>query len=427
MTKTLVIAYYWPPAGGPGVQRWLNFVRYLPEFDVEPVLFIPSNPYYPIKDQTLLAEIPSNLKCYRQKTREPFYWSKLLLGEKTEQISSGIIEDKGTSLAEKLALWLRGNFFIPDARKSWVKPAINKILRIIENESISTIITTGPPHSTHLIGLGVKRQSKVRWIADFRDPWTNIGYHRKLRLSGYAQKKHLQLEKQVLQNADKIITTSSTTAEEFGKITDSPVRVITNGYVILNREEQAELDTDFSLSFIGSMLSGRNPDNLWQALSQLVKESPAFRKKLCIKLIGVISQSVLDSLKKYNLNEFTTVIPYVSHDDALKYQRRSQVLLLIEKDSPEKQGIIPGKLFEYMASQRPILAIGPQNWESGKLVLDTKSGAYFVYSEKDGMKSQILEWFRQFEKQELEINPVNIERFSRRALTEKLATELVWE
>ena len=427
MTKILVITYYWPPAGGPGVQRWLNFVRFLPEFDVEPVLFIPSNPYYPIKDETLLAEIPPNLKCYRQKTREPFFWSKLMLGSKTKRISSGIIKEHDSSLGERLALWIRGNFFIPDARKAWVKPAIRKIVNIIENESISAIISTGPPHSTHLIGLGVKQRAKIHWIADFRDPWTNIGYHKKLRLTGYSQKKHKKLEKQVLQSADKIITTSRTTAEEFEKITGKAATVITNGYVGLNQEDQANRDQEFSLSFIGSMLSGRNPDKFWKVLSQLVQENPDFKNKLHLKLIGVISQDVRNSLEKHNLSEFTSVIPYVSHEDALKYQRRSQVLLLIEKDSPETRGIIPGKLFEYMAARRPILAIGPENWESGNLVLETKSGAYFDYSAETQMKSQLLEWFGQFQKEDLEISPVNIERFSRRALTEKLATELVWE
>ena len=427
MTKTLVITYYWPPAGGPGVQRWLNFVRFLPDFDIEPVIFIPSNPYYPIKDETLLAQVPPKLNCYRQKTREPFKWSKMLLGSKTKQISSGIIREKDSTLSEKLGLWIRGNMFIPDARRSWVKPSIEKILEILNKEQISSIITTGPPHSTHLIGLGVKQRSEVKWIADFRDPWTNIGYHNKLKLSSRAKAKHKKLEKLVLQSADKILTTSKTTANEFGQITSKPIQVITNGYVSLNIEDDEKLDKKFSLSFIGSMLSGRNPEMLWTALSELLNEDQEFKDDMELKLIGLISENVINSLKRHQLMEHTNLISYVSHDDARKYQRRSQLLLLIEKDSQETQGILPGKMFEYFAAKRPILAIGPENWESGQMVVSSEAGSYFSYSQKNEIKDQIRSWYGEFKKGSLKVHPLSLETYSRKALTGKLASELKWE
>ncbi len=427
MTKVLVITYYWPPAGGPGVQRWLNFVRFLPDFNIEPVIFIPSNPYYPIKDETLLAQLPPKLNCYRQKTREPFKWSKMLLGSKTKQISSGIIREKDSSLSEKLALWIRGNMFIPDARRSWVKPSIEKILGILDKEQISSIITTGPPHSTHLIGLGVKQRSDVKWIADFRDPWTNIGYHNKLKLTSRTKAKHKILERSVLQSADKILTTSQTTANEFGQITSKPIRVITNGYISLNIETDDKLDEKFSLSFIGSMLSGRNPEMLWIALSELLNEDRGFMEDVELKLIGLISENVIESLKQHKLMDHTNLISYVSHDDARKYQRRSQVLLLIEKDSIETQGILPGKMFEYFAAKRPILAIGPENWESGQMVVSSNAGSYFTYAQKNEIKDQIRSWYTAFKKGNLKVDPVRLETYSRKALTGKLASELEWE
>ncbi len=427
MTKVLVITYYWPPAGGPGVQRWLNFVRYLPEFDIEPVVFVPSNPYYPIRDETLLAQVPTQLKSYRQKTREPFAWSKILLGAKTQQISSGIIKESESSFREKLALWIRGNLFIPDARRSWVIPSIDKILDILEKEKIASIITTGPPHSTHLIGMGVKQRSDIKWIADFRDPWTNIRYHNKLRLTGRASDKHKELEEKVLNSADKILTTSQTTAEEFKQITPKPIRVITNGYVSLNVETEGKLDEKFSLSFIGSMLSGRNPEKLWIALSELLDEVPGFKADLELKFIGVVSENVINSLNRHKLMEHTNLISYVSHEDAQKYQRRSQVLLLIEKDIEETRGILPGKMFEYFAAKRPVLAIGPEDWESGRMVVDNHAGSYFNYSQKDEIKAQLRTWYSEYKKGVLAANPVNLERYSRKSLTEKLASELSWE
>ena len=427
MTKVLVITYYWPPAGGPGVQRWLNFVRYLPDFGIEPQVFIPANSYYPIVDKTLLAQIPSNLKCYRQRTREPFLLSRLVLGNRVKTISSGIIEEQDNSILQRFALWIRGNLFIPDARKSWVKPSIRKITGIIEKEEIDCIITTGPPHSTHLIGLGVKQRTGIRWIADFRDPWTNIGYHKKLNLTNYARTRHKKLERQVLQSADKILTTSRTTADEFNDITAKPIKVITNGYVHLNEERADKLDKEFSLSFIGSLLSGRNPENLWRVLSGLLSDLPGLRNDLKIKLVGVVSETVLESLKKFGLEKYTVTIPYVGHEEAKKFQCRSQVLLLLERDSPETRGIIPGKLFEYMAANRPILAIGPKEWESGGIVLESETGAYFDYEDESALKQQINIWYEQYKQGLLVVSPKNIEQYSRKALTKKLADELVWE
>lgn len=427
MTKVLVITYYWPPAGGPGVQRWLNFVRYLPEYDIDPQVFVPANPYYPITDETLLAGLPPNLVSYRQKTREPFFWSGLLLGRDTKKLSSGIIEEKDSSIGQQLALWIRGNCFIPDARKSWVKPSVSKILSIVEKENINTVITTGPPHSTHLIGLAIKQRPGIRWIADFRDPWTNIDYHKKLRLTKSSAKKHKELEKQVLQTADKIIVTSKTTAEDFSKITSRPIKVITNGYVHLNVESKDKMDKEFSLSFIGSMLSGRNPENLWRVLTVLLREKPQLKNDLNIKLVGVVSKNIIESLRKFRLMDYTSLIPYVSHEEARRFQRRSQVLLLLEIDSDDKKGIIPGKLFEYLASKRPILAIGPKDWESGRMVVDCESGVYYTYPEEANLKQQLTDWYDQFKQGSLQVNPMNIEKYSRKALTAQLAKELVWE
>ncbi len=426
MTKVLVVTYYWPPAGGPGVQRWLNFVKYLPGYRIEPVVLIPENPHYPIVDSSLLSEVPAGIKIYKQPIREPYFLARLVMGKKAKTMSSGIIKEGDQSLMERLALWIRGNFFIPDARRSWIRPASKKVMDIIKSDAIDTVITTGPPHSVHLIGLRVKQMTSVRWIADFRDPWTSIGYHSRLKLNRSSRKKHEELEQKVLQNADKIITTSHTTRTEFRQRTSKPIVVITNGYNEAPPTDRISPGPEFSFSYIGSLLSGRNPESLWKTFAQLVEEHQEFRQKFQLRLIGMVSQEVHNTIENYGLGKFTTIIPYVDHREARRQQRASQILLLLEINREEVKGIIPGKLFEYMEAGRPILAIGPEDWEAGSMVRDTNTGAYFTYGEDAGLKDQILAWYRQFEQDTLFVEPKSIEVYHRKTITEKLSNELRW-
>ncbi len=420
MKKVLVIAYYWPPAGGPGVQRWLKFVKYLRDFDIEPVVYVPENPQYPMTDATFLSEIPKGITTYKQPIFEPYRFASFLSRKKTKRISSGIIQATNQSLTEKLLLWIRGNFFIPDARKYWVRPSVEFLHGILDKENIDTIITTGPPHSVHLIGHFLKQHNKVQWIADFRDPWTSIGYHKKLKLNFLAKNKHKELEQLVLTSADKLIVTSETTKKEFRQISNKPIKVITNGYD-QEKPVHVELDKKFTISHIGSMLSGRNPENLWQVLAELVHENAAFEDALRIQFIGVLSKDILGRLKAYGLEGYLDVIGYVPHEEAITFQQRSQVLLLAEIDSAETKGIIPGKLFEYMASGRPILGIGPKDWEVATLVAQTKTGAIFEYTSHADLKNVLLNWFQQYERQDLKVSSVHVEHYSRRELTRQLA------
>lgn len=420
MRKVLVITYYWPPAGGPGVQRWLKFVKYLRDFDVEPVLYIPENPHYPLIDNTFLKDIPNDLVIYKHPIKEPYRLASFFSSKKTKRISSGIIQSKDQSFIEKMFLWVRGNLFIPDARKFWVKPSVNYLRGVLEKEGIDTIITTGPPHSVHLIGYYLKQTKAVNWIADFRDPWTTIGYHKKLKLTSSAKRKHKLLESKVLKSADKIIVTSATTKKEFEQITEQPIKVITNGYDSEISSTQ-KLDEKFTISHIGSMLTGRNPVKLWQVLSDLLKNNIDFKNALHLQFIGVISDDVLQSLNDFGLQTHFKVVGYVSHEKALEFQKTSQILLLVEIDSLDTIGIIPGKLFEYMAAKRPILGVGPKNWEVADIVNDTKSGCIFEYSDDIALKNVILDWFTQYQKGELFVTSKDIEQYSRRELTRKLA------
>jgi hypothetical protein len=421
--KALIITYYWPPAGGPGVQRWLKFVKYLQDFNIEPVVYIPENPNYPILDDTLIYEVSTDVTIIKQPIKEPYKLASLFSKKASKTISKGIIsEEKKQNFIEKVLLFIRGNFFIPDARKAWIKPSVTFLSEYISKEHIETIITTGPPHSLHLIGLQLQKQLGVKWIADFRDPWTTIGYHKQLKLTRASKEKHKRLEKQVLNTANQIIVTSFTTKTEFIQLTNKPIEVITNGYDYdYEKSVTFVMDKKFTLSHIGSLLSKRNPEVLWQVLRDLVKENNSFSKDFQLNFIGSVSENVLKTIDTYNLSDYINKVGYVSHKEAIIFQKKSQVLLLIEIDSEDTKCIIPGKLFEYMVSNRPIIAIGPEASDVEKIIKETNTGNYFYYSDYKLLKSTILEFYKAFQNNNLQVNPIGLEKYSRKSLTASLS------
>ncbi|HAV55013.1 MAG TPA: glycosyl transferase family 1, partial [Aequorivita sp.] len=323
MKRALIITYYWPPAGGPGVQRWLKFVKYFREFGVEPIVYAPENPNYPLVDEKFASEIPSDIEVLKQPINEPYRFAKLFSKKKTKQMSSGIISKKEISAVEKLMLYVRGNFFIPDARVGWVKPSVKFLSKYIAENSVDVVITTGPPHSLHLIGMQLQKDLNVKWIADFRDPWTTIHYHKSLRLNKASERKHKALEASVLKAADIITVTSPTTRKEFEMITETPIEVITNGYDISGKID-FEMDSKFSISHIGSLLSERNPEFLWKVLAEIGKEDTSFKNDLQLKFAGAVSDDVKQSLENFQLMENCEVLGYVSHSEALRLQHKSQ-------------------------------------------------------------------------------------------------------
>lgn len=418
--KILIITYYWPPAGGPGVQRWLKFVKYLPDFGVQPIVYVPENPSYPIIDENLISEVSKKATIIKRPILEPYGFAAFFSKNKTKKISSGIIPNtKKQSFLDKMLLWIRGNVFIPDARVLWVKPSVFFLEKYIQENNIETIITSGPPHSLHLIGLELKQKCTINWLADFRDPWTTIGYHKALKLSSFAAKKHKKLEHKVLNSADVIIVTSETTKTEFQAITTKPIQVITNGYDVENIEKQ-QLDSKFTLAHIGSLLSERNPKFLWQCLSELILENSNFEANFELKLIGAISSEVLETINDFGLSKYVQNLGYVSHIEALEQQRKSQVLLLIEINSEDTKSIIPGKLFEYMASERPIIGIGPEGADFSKIIKETNTGVFVNYAEKEKLKSTLIQFFDAFLEGNLITNAVGLQHYSRQNLTKKL-------
>ncbi len=375
-------------------------------------------------DENLINEVSDKATIIKQPIFEPYGFASFLSKNKTKKISSGIIPNKKKqSFVERTLLWIRGNMFIPDARIFWVKPSIKFLQKYIQENNIETIITTGPPHSVHLIGLGLKKQNNIKWIADFRDPWTTIGYHKALKLSKKSARKHKDLEKEVMNSCDQLIVTSPTTKTEFEQITSKPIEVITNGYDVENIIKNP-MDSKFTLAHIGSFLSERNPRILWKSLSELSKENKDFASDFQLKLIGAVSKEVLETIKEFGLENHINHLGYVSHNEALQAQRSSQVLLLIEINSEATNCIIPGKLFEYMISERPILGIGPENADFKNIIKETNTGTFFTYEEKEALKSQIEIYYNHFKQNTLKVNPIGLQKYSRKKLTEHL-TKLI--
>ena len=419
--KVLIITYYWPPAGGPGVQRWLKFVKYLPEFGIEPIVYCPENPNYPIIDESLVDEVSNDITILKQPINEPYGLANFFSKGSAKKISSGVIpKTKKQSLIEKAMLYVRGNYFIPDARKNWVGPSVSFLSNYIDKHKIEIIITTGPPHSLHLIGLELKHRLNLKWLADFRDPWTTIGYHKALKLTKSSKAKHEDLEFRVLNAADKIIVTSNHTKNEFQTKTKRPISVVTNGYDSHSVKVEGKEDL-FTLSHIGSLLSERNPKILWEILSELIRENEEFCNAFQLNLIGVISDDVLESIYQNGLKEHVNVVGYVNHKEAIKFQMKSQLLLLIEIDSEDTKAIIPGKIFEYLISETPILSIGPEDSDVEQIVKTTNTGTYFNYNQKDQLKMQMLSYFEAYQNSDLEVRAIGLQSYSRKSLTKKLS------
>ena len=416
MKKVLIITYYWPPSGGAGVQRWLKFAKYLSEFGYEPIIYTPENPEFPAIDESLVIDIPKGVTVLKQPIWEPYNWYRQFLGQKDKKIGAGFVsEKKEPGLLHKISVWVRGNFFIPDARRFWIKPSIQYLTQYLKDNPVAAIVSTGPPHSMHLIALGLKKQLDVNWIADFRDPWTNIDFYKELMLSSWADKKHHQLEKEVLMTADKVVTIGYTMTKEMKALGAKHVETITNGFDEDDFPEMdSELDEEFTISHIGTFSPSRNHPKFWQALSELKAENQAFAKALKLRTVGVVDHKVAAAISEAGLEENWERIEYVSHAEVLKYQCSSKVLLVSINNTPNATGILPGKFFEYLASGRPILAIGPKESDIGTVLSVTKAGVIVERDDTQAMKDALLQMFNGNLDQHL--SKEEIARFSRRNL-----------
>lgn len=420
--KVLIITYYWPPAGGSGVQRWLKFVKYLHGFGITPVVYTVENPDYALEDASLQSDIPKGIEVLRHPIWEPYALANILNKGKAKQTSAGFISSK-QSLFAKLSTYIRANYFIPDARKFWIKPSLRFLEKYLIENPVDAVISTGPPHSTHLIGLGLQEKLGVSWVADFRDPWTDIDYFHQLPLTKRGLKKHRTQEALVVSKADLVLVVGTTMRQMLLKYNKN-IAVVTNGYDGQIDKESVALDARFSITHIGLMNEARNPYALWKVLSELCDELPGFAKDLEIKLIGKTDASVQHSIAAEGLVGCVNELGYIPHDQVHQYQKSSQILLLAVNKVPSAKGIITGKIFEYLLAKRPIVAIGPEDGDLAAILKETHAGDIFDFDTSSRLKEKIVALYQTYKENELVVHSKHIDKYHRKALTETLASLL---
>ena len=397
MKKVLIITYYWPPSGGAGVQRWLKFAKDLNQFGIEPIVLTvdEGNASYALIDDTLKIDIDDSIIVVRTKTNEPFkLYSKF--SKKNEIPYAGFANESKPTFFQKFMRFIRGNFFIPDARIGWNKFAIAEADKLIKLHNIDLIFTSSPPHSTQLIGLALKRKFGIPWIADLRDPWTDIYYYKKFYHLPFAKKKDANIERKVLEEANSILVVSETIKQLFqlksDKIEFDKIRVIPNGFdesdFIFNDEIKIDLNT-FILTYTGTLADNYNIDILINSL----KSIEVFLKGFILRFVGKVSPNQKNNILQKNFLFKVEFIPYVEHKESIRYLLESNMLLLVIPNVKDNEGILTGKIFEYLAAKKPILCIGPVNGDASKIIEECRTGCVFDYHDTKGITAFIKENF----------------------------------
>lgn len=424
MKKVLIITYYWPPSGGIGVQRWLQFSKHLPSYNWKPIIFTAKNANYPIIDEKLLEEVPEGIEVLSVRAPEPNNIISMLRKKENKSMSLYKLQqqnDVNTSLIKKLLWTIRGNFFIPDARMFWIGRSFRFLDNYLSQHSVDAIISTGPPHSTHLIAKRIHKKYKIPWISDFRDPWTSMDYLKQMHLKKFALEKHERLEKSVLQGSTNVVVVGKTIQEEFKEKYGVDSEVVYNGYNNATRDyEIKELDPKFSIVHTGSFLHYRNCDDLWYSLSELIKDNPKFAHDLELKLVGNVAPIVKKSIENFGLLKFTTFIAHVDHSAARRIQRTAQLLLLPIDRIENAEFVLTGKLFEYLQAKRPIICIGPPHGDAADVIRTCSAGSIIDFGDTDLMKEVLIEKYQKYCNKNNSSISEGIERYSYSELTKKV-------
>ncbi len=436
MKRVLIITYYWPPSGGSGVQRWVKFAKYLPKEGWQPVIYTPENPELTTIDKTLAAEIPPEAEVVKTHIFEPYGIYRKLMGKGSSTdlkalTSAGSdgnevnpVNGGKKSWKQKLSLYIRGNFFIPDPRIMWVRPSVKFLKSYLKKHPVDAIVSTGPPQSMHLIGLELSKATGLPWLADFRDPWTKIFYFKHLELTHRSEAKHQALEKKVVDGATRVIAVSPMVKKDFEAITSTPVELITNGFDEEDFNDPFEADEYFNITHTGLFASDGDPEILWKVLAAKCQEDKEFQKLLRIRLVGKTDQEIVNSIETAGIGPNLVNLGYQSHEVAVREQRNASVLILPLRKEPEYEAVLPGKLFEYLASRRPILGIGQTDGAMAQVVRNTGSGIVYDWNEEQKIRRWVDFSWEEFKNHELLDNATDISMYSRRRLTKRLVSLL---
>ncbi len=398
MKKVLIITYYWPPSGGIGVLRCLKFAKYLRKFGWEPIIYAPLNAQYPYLDETNFKDIPENITIIKQPIREPFSAFKKISGrKKDESVNPVYARGKRVGLIDDLAIWIRGNFFIPDARSLWIKPSVKYLSKYLKENPVDAILTDGPPHTNTVIGCRLSKELNIPWLADFQDPWTQVDYYKMFKISKWADKKHKRLEQETFKTAKKITIASPTWAKDLESIGAKDVSTIFWGYDEEDFSEQApELDKEFSIVHAGLLGYDRKPDTLFKVLKDLKEDISGFGDNLRLKFAGIVDFSVKEEMSKNGLIENFIELGNILRPKALDLTLKSQLLLLPLNIADNAKGRIPGKLFENLRSNRPILCLGPKGSDVEKIITSVSAGVSIEYDDYNSLKKFIDEKYHIF-------------------------------
>lgn len=421
--KILIITYYWPPCGGIGVLRCLKFAKYLSKLGWDITVFTVKNGQYPYIDHSNDKDIPENIKVIRSKIWEPYNIYKFISGKKKDENVNNVFS---TSNSERgwiynFSVWIRSNFFIPDARAKWVKPSVKFLTQYLNENPVDLILSNGPPHSNTRIACLLKKATGIPWHADFQDPWSQVDYFAQLKLTKTGLRKHLEMEQEAFRYADSMSIVSPSWKKDLESIGAKNVDVIEWGfdeddYIDLKREPDAK----FTVSHIGIMGFDRNPKTFLKVIKDLCLENKQFEELFELKVIGEIDLTVKSEIQKLELLNQVNFVGSLSRKAALQAAANSQVLLLLLNQQPNAKGRIPGKLFEYLAVKRPIVVLGPGECDSGNIVLETDSGVNLSYDNYDGIKSALLGLFDKYLSNTNEISQNNLDKYTNKSLTQKL-------
>lgn len=420
--KVLIVTYYWPPSGGSGVQRWLKFVKYLPEFGVTPFVFTPENPSFDLKDESLLHNVPPEAEVLHFPIWEPYHLFKKMTGEKSVTVAVHTAFQE-QSFTKRLGVWLRGNLFIPDPRRFWVRPSVAFLSDFIAEKKIRTIITTGPPHSMHLIGLRLKKKNpQLRWIADFRDPWSEWGLLDTLRVGSVARWFHRRLERKVLQTANVVTTITPFYVRQFKRLGGRRVELFTNGYDEDDfREFKRRPTNKFMIRHIGVVLDKVNTVPFMEAVAVAGERDTGFKRDVQINFTGDVNGTFQAYVNEHPfLGTCTTFSRPVPHREVFRLYENSSLLVMILAGLKDLEGYMPGKLFEYMATGVPVLGVGPEAGDAADLMKQSGIGAMVEPSDREKMTTLLLTHYRCWKNNETLPTSAAL-AYSRRYITQQLA------
>jgi len=436
MKRVLVISYYWPPAGGSGVQRWVKFSKYLPSLGWQPVIYTPQNPEISSVDESLAADIPPQAEILKTPIKEPYGIYRKIMGAHSSTDMKSLtgqgsaaatggevnpINGEKKSLKQRISLFIRGNFFIPDPRIWWVRPSVRWLSKYLEEHPVDVIVSTGPPHSMHLIARKLSLATGIPYIPDFRDPWTKMYYFKHLHLTRRSERKHFRLEQEVLDDAATVLALTPFVRRDFAARTKTPVALIPNGF---DEDDfaggSAATDGFFNIVHTGLFAADGNPLQLWDVLADKCADAD-FRSKLRLRLVGKVDSEIVAALEERGLKDNVVCTGYVDHARAVSEQRSADLLILPLRNDPEYAMILPGKLFEYLAARCPVLGIGQPDGATAEVLAEVSAGSMCWWDDRKGMENAVESAWKRY--LEGDRSPVggDLEKYTRRSQAAQLA------